>query len=344
MNGATRRWRWVAAVVACCAALVLAVVPAVLVSTVAGGCDVGYQPGSGPGAWVATAYGPPWGGIEGDGVTATGIDLTAGPPMLEVAVDPHVVALGSFVHVEPNPFDTAGAFYAGDTGGAIIGTHVDIYDWRGRAAQNAWGARRVSVTPAADPGAGNALGQVQAPALSPPAGGIACASASAGSYENPFAGSTSVVPERIDMGVDYDGTGPIDALGAGTVTYSVPGGAGWGPFSCSGGHGGAIVYRLGDGPDAGRYVYVTEGIVPLVTVGEQVQAGQPVASFTGCIETGWATGVGANTMAAELGQACASGDPGCVSTGCGWSMSQLIEAAGGPAGIVQGGGVVGSGC
>ena len=249
--------------------------------------------------------------------------------MLEVAVDPHEVALGSFVHVRPNPFNTAAAFYAGDTGGAIIGRHVDIYDWRGRAAQDAWAARRVSVTPAADPGAGNALGQVQAPALSLPAGGMACASSSAGGYQNPFASSTSVVPERIDMGVDYDGTGPIDVLGPGTVTYSVAGGAGWGLFSRSGGHGGAVVYRLVDGPDAGRYVYLTEGIVPLATVGEQVQAGQLVATFTGCIETGWGTGVGANTMAAALGQACASGDPGCVSTACGWSMSQLIAAAGG---------------
>jgi 3D (Asp-Asp-Asp) domain-containing protein len=344
VNGGPRRWPWVAAAVACCGVLALAAVPALLTATVGGSCDVGYQVGSVSGSWVATAYGPPWGGIEGDGVTATGIDLTAGQPMLEVAVDPHVVALGSFVHVRPNPFNTSGAFYAGDTGGAITGRHVDVYDWRGRAAQGAWGARQVSVTPAADPGAGNALGQVQAPALPPPAGGMACSSSPAGGYQNPFASSTSLVPERIDMGVDYDGTGPIRALGAGTVTYSLAGGAGWGPFSCSGGHGGAVVYRLGDGPDAGRYVYLTEGIVPLVTVGEQVQAGQTVASFTGCIETGWATGAGANTMAAALGQACSSGDAGCVSTACGWSMSQLIEATGGPPGIVQGERVVGSGC
>ena len=344
MNGGARRWPWVGAVVACCAVLALAVVPAVLLSTVGGGCDVGYQAGSGSGLWLATAYGPPWGGIEGDGVTATGINLMAGPAMLEVAVDPHVIALGRFVHVEPNPFNTAGAFYAGDTGGAIVGQHVDIYDWRGRAAQDAWGARQVSVTPAANPGTGDVLGQVQAPALAPPPGGGDCGPSSDGGYRNPFASSTSVVPERVDMGVDYDGAGPIDALGYGTVTYSAPDGAGWGPFSCSGGHGGAVVYRLGDGPDAGRYVYVTEGIIPLVTAGERVQAGQAIASFTGCIETGWGTGVGADPMAAALGQACSSGDAGCVSTACGWSMSQLIQAAGGPPGIVQGGRIVGSGC
>jgi 3D (Asp-Asp-Asp) domain-containing protein len=108
-----------------------------------GGCDVGYQPGSGSGSgsWLATAYGPPRGGIQGDGITATGINLTTGRAMLEVAVDPHVIALRSFVHVAPNPFWHVGAFYAGDTGGAIFGRHVDIYDWQGRAAQDAWGAR-----------------------------------------------------------------------------------------------------------------------------------------------------------------------------------------------------------
>jgi 3D (Asp-Asp-Asp) domain-containing protein len=111
MSGGARRWAWVAAAVACCGVLALAAVPTVLVST-AGGCGASYQ-SAGAGSWVATAYGPPWGGIEGDGVTATGIDLTAGPPMLEVAVDPSVIALRSFVHVEPNPFGTSGAFYAG---------------------------------------------------------------------------------------------------------------------------------------------------------------------------------------------------------------------------------------
>jgi 3D (Asp-Asp-Asp) domain-containing protein len=340
-----RWWLWIAATVACCGVLALATVPAVLLLTAAGGCDVGYQPG-GSGSWVATAYGPPWVGIQGDGITATGIDLRSGRAVLEVAVDPHLIALRSFVHVEPNPFGTTAAFYAGDTGGAIVGRHVDIYDWQGRAAQDAWGARSVSVTAAADPGAGNALGQVQAPALpTPPAGGGSCAASGAGGYQNPFANSTSITPERIDMGVDYSGTGAIDALGTGVVTCAQPAGTGWGPFSCSGGHGGAVVYRLTGGPDAGRYVYVAEGIIPTVTAGEQVQAGQPVATFTGCIETGWGQGAGGDgAMAAAVGQACTSGDAGCRSTWCGWSMSQLIHASGGPSGILQGGGVVGSGC
>jgi murein DD-endopeptidase MepM/ murein hydrolase activator NlpD len=251
--------------------------------------------------------------------------------------------------VWPNPFGTRGAFLAGDTGGAIIAKHIDTYDWLGRANQDAWGVHYgVSVTKAASPGAGNTTGEAQAPATSATAIQAQCwqlagAPVARGQYVNPFRSSTSIDPNRIDMGVDYAGTGPIDAIGNAIVTYAAPGGVGWGPFSCSGGHGAAITYRLTDGPDTGRYVYLTEGIMPTVAVGQRVAAGQPIATFTGCIETGWSTGVGANTMAAALGQQCKSGDPGCVSTWCGQNMSQLIHALGGPAGIPQGP-ISGTGC
>jgi 3D (Asp-Asp-Asp) domain-containing protein len=104
------------------------------------------------GSWLATSYGPPWGGIEGNGVTATGVDLRSGRPALEIAVDPSVIPLGSSVYVQPNPFGTPQPFYAGDTGGAIRGRHIDIYDWRGRPSQQAWGARTVTVTPASASG------------------------------------------------------------------------------------------------------------------------------------------------------------------------------------------------
>ena len=118
----------------------------------------GLPVGSGP--WIATAYGPPWDAINGSGVTATGLNLTAGQPAYEIAVDPSVIPLRSFAHVSPNPFRTPHAFYAGDTGGAIIGRHVDIYDWEGRASQDAWGVRHVNVSPAPDPGIGSLLGEI----------------------------------------------------------------------------------------------------------------------------------------------------------------------------------------
>jgi 3D (Asp-Asp-Asp) domain-containing protein len=111
------------------------------------------QPSASPsGSWLATSYGPPWGSIEGNGVTATGVDLRAAPPALEIAVDPSVIPLGSWVYVQPNPFGTVRPFYAADTGGAVRGRHIDIYDWRGRASRQAWGVRAVTVTPASTRG------------------------------------------------------------------------------------------------------------------------------------------------------------------------------------------------
>jgi 3D (Asp-Asp-Asp) domain-containing protein len=323
--------------------------PVVLLGGAASSCGGPAAATAGHGRFEETAYGPPWGGIQGNGVTAYGINLTTGRPMLEIAIDPSVLQPLAYYRVWPNPFSSHGAFLAGDTGGAIKGLHIDTYDWRGRASQDAWGARYgVTVTKAANPGAAQATGQVQAPASAPTAIEGDCAQLAAlhlapGTYANPFAASRSVTAGRIDMGVDYTGTGPIAALGAGTVTYSQPAGTGWGPYSCSGGHGGAVVYRLDAGPDRGRYIYVAEGIIRTVAAGQQLRAGQQLASFTGCIETGWASGAGDQPMAAALGQQCSSGDAGCHSTTCGQNMSQLIRVLGGPAGIPQGP-IYGQGC
>jgi 3D (Asp-Asp-Asp) domain-containing protein len=157
----------------------LPLVLVVLVAALSGaspGCAYAAAGAAGGGSWLATAYGPPWTDGNGSGVTATGLNLTSGPAMLEVAVDPSVIALGSYVYVQPNPFGTSGAFYASDTGSAILGRHVDIYDWRGRSDQLAWGARAVTVTPAPSGGAGNLLGAI--PATTPVAGTSAAACAS----------------------------------------------------------------------------------------------------------------------------------------------------------------------
>ena len=58
---------------------------------------------AGSGGWEATAYGPPWGGIQGDGVTATGLDLTAGQPAYEIAVDPSVIRSRKLRARHPQP-------------------------------------------------------------------------------------------------------------------------------------------------------------------------------------------------------------------------------------------------
>jgi TP901 family phage tail tape measure protein len=97
------------------------------------------------GGFVATAYGPPWGGIEGTGITKTGVDLRKGPKRYIIAVDPSVIPLHTRTGVWPNPFGYRGKFAAEDTGGAIKGKRIDFYDWRGRESQNKWGRRTVSV-------------------------------------------------------------------------------------------------------------------------------------------------------------------------------------------------------
>jgi len=349
-----RRGRWLWAGLAGGAGVVmLLVLPIVLIAGAGSQCTVtpGGTPAgasAGSGGFQETAYGPPWNALNGTGQAAYGPNLTAGQRMLEIAIDPSVLTPRGYYHVWPNPFGARGAFLAGDTGGAILGHHIDTYDWKGRSHQLAWGTHTgVSVTPAATPGAGNAAGQIQAPAntLTPTQGGCAQAGTpnlTPGVYANPFAASIGLTPLRIDMGVDYSATGPIGAIGDATVTYSQAAGTGWGPFSCSGGDGGAVVYQLTDGPDRGRYVYTAEGIIPTVTTGQHLRAGQPIATFTGCIEIGWGSGNADSTQAAALGQECA-GDPGCRSTACGQNMSELIHALGAKPGIPQGP-IYGQGC
>lgn len=100
--------------------------------------------------FVSTAYGPPWGGIQGTGTTATGIDLHGNPHKYLVAVDPGTIPLHSKLGIWPNPFSYLGAFAAEDTGGAIDGNRIDFYDWRGRGKQIGWGRKTVSVAAAAD--------------------------------------------------------------------------------------------------------------------------------------------------------------------------------------------------
>lgn len=123
------------------------------------------------GGFVSTAYGPPWGGINGGGTTATGVDLHGSPHMYGVAVDPSVIPLGSNLSISPNPFGYSGPFKAFDTGGAIKGNRIDFYDWRGRSSQMGWGRRNVTVSgyggsssakPAAKSGGGSGIGAIGA--------------------------------------------------------------------------------------------------------------------------------------------------------------------------------------
>lgn len=150
-----------------------------------------------------------------------------------------------------------------------------------------------------------------------------------GNFVNPI--GPGLVPGRVDMGVDYSGTGPLYALGAGTITSTKN--SGW--------PGGTFIGLKLDGSN--QYIYYAENIIPHVTVGQHVNAGQLIGTAVGTspfIEVGFAAPPGTgNAMAAASGQnaaGLAAGDPGAFPTGWGVAMSNLIQSLGGPAGNVHG--------
>jgi murein DD-endopeptidase MepM/ murein hydrolase activator NlpD len=144
-------------------------------------------------------------------------------------------------------------------------------------------------------------------------------------YVNPLRGVSGLVPERIDEGVDFGGSGPVYALGDAIVTNAGEN-AGW-PG------GGWITYQLTDGPDQGLMVYLAEDVTPAVQTGQHVTPSTVIANmFNGGdgIETGWAqpTGVSAES---ELSEAGGIGGGGPFPTKVGLNFDQLLVLLGVPA-------------
>jgi hypothetical protein len=159
-------------------------------------------------------------------------------------------------------------------------------------------------------------------------------------YTNPLRAASDLQTGRIDMGADYRASGPILALGKGTVTFATDHDTG--PPSCWGRTcwpaGGIVVYRLSEGPFAGKYVYVAEKITVSVSVGETVKSGQQIAiAHVGYpdIETGWASGKGPETLAIADRHECPCGDPGGWSTIEGRNFDQLLVVLGAPSAQLQ---------
>ena len=144
-------------------------------------------------------------------------------------------------------------------------------------------------------------------------------------YLNPLRAVAGLVPERIDEGVDFSGSGPVYALGNAVITNAGENG-GW-PG------GGWITYRLTDGPDAGLMVYLAEDVTPTVQTGQHVTASTVIATMFNWgdgIETGWAqpTGVSAES---ELPEAGGIGGGGPFPTMVGLNFDQLLRVLGVPA-------------
>ena len=103
-----------------------------------------------------------------------------------------------------------------------------------------------------------------------------------GGYLNPLRSVSALVPQEIDQGVDYCGSGPVYAIGNGVVRNVYA--ADWpsGVF---------IAYQLSSGPAKGLMVYVAENLTPKVTVGQRVTPLSVVGvvhDARTCMETGWA--------------------------------------------------------
>lgn len=159
-------------------------------------------------------------------------------------------------------------------------------------------------------------------------------------YVNPLREVANLRASRIDMGVDYSGSGPVLAIGRARILLASDRLAGpescWGK-TCVPPPGDWIMYRLLDGPFAGKYVYIVENITVTVHTGQTVAAGQPIAILHDAspnLEIGWAAGRGAYTLAAARGHQCACSDPGGWSSIEGRNFNALLTWLGAPSGYV----------
>jgi hypothetical protein len=164
-----------------------------------------------------------------------------------------------------------------------------------------------------------ALAAGATPPSSPPAAG------QVQGYLNPLRSIAGLVPQRIDMGVDFVGSGPVYALGDGVITNAEGNSAGW-PG------GGWITYQLTEGAGAGLVVYVAEDVQPTVQPGQHVTSltviGNMSAGSEG-IETGWAMPDGASAES-QLLEAGGIGGDGPFPTQVGLSFDELLVALGVP--------------
>ena len=145
-------------------------------------------------------------------------------------------------------------------------------------------------------------------------------------YLNPLRDVSGLYPERVDMGVDFAGAGPVYAIGAGVVAEA--------KACCSGWPGGGwITYQLTDGPAVGEVVYVAEDVTPAVQVGQKVTNHTVIGHmFNGSdgIETGWAM-LDSASSESELPEAGGIGGAGPFPTTIGMNFESLLQALGVPA-------------
>jgi hypothetical protein len=149
-------------------------------------------------------------------------------------------------------------------------------------------------------------------------------------YCNPYRVIANLVPQRIDQGVDYGGSGSIYALGPGTIDlYQNRNDSGWpgGTF---------ISYKLSDGPASGKVIYLAENIDlnPALKSGSFVFSGTVLGTLVNASpdsESGW--GVAGAGYTAEHS---------CYIEGCttplGINFNELLVCLNAPSGMTNQGG------
>ncbi|MGN6177472.1 MAG: M23 family metallopeptidase, partial [Streptosporangiaceae bacterium] len=142
-------------------------------------------------------------------------------------------------------------------------------------------------------------------------------------YQNPLRQISGLRPERVDMGVDFAGAGPVYAIGAGVVIQA--------KACCSGWPGGGwITYQLTDGPAVGEVVYLAEDVTPTVQAGQKVTPGSVIGHmYIGSegIETGWAM-LDSGSAESQLSEAGGIGGAGPFPTAIGMNFENLLLALG----------------
>ena len=145
-------------------------------------------------------------------------------------------------------------------------------------------------------------------------------------YKNPFRDISSLGLNRVDEGVDYYGAGPVYAIGNGVVNEvaNADGSSLW-----WGGYGGySVVYKLSDGPAAGKSIYVAEHCPVRAGIHAGSHPTHVTSSTVLCdmqresIETGWALGDGTDQPSA--GSVYSEGN----ATAYGQNFEELMEKLG----------------
>src|SRR5260221_2627534 len=154
-------------------------------------------------------------------------------------------------------------------------------------------------------------------------------------YGNPFR-NANYSASRVDMGVDFAGSGPIMALGPGTIVESDHAWAGAVGAPVPGTW---IAEKLDAGPLKDKTIYLAEDVLSKVRPGQHVDANTVIGYFTGSglVETGYAVGPSApgETLAAQAGQAATGGDARAFFTAFGGGYNKGFKNTGAKSGSIN---------